>query len=573
VYAIGSEECERGIVASLLLPGAGEKHAWEAAVAGTLGPDYVRLDSAALGATHLIVCVHRALHKIITDVKTGAVATGLGNVIGNKGGVAVGFSVGNTSLLFVNCHLAAGQKAVARRNADWARIDAHLGIKTSTLDAEDAIAAAAGGGAAPLAAAGGGSAREDEVEEEEDEDEATETEALNDSVATVGEEGAATVVTAADNSPEAAPPHAALASTRYDRVFWMGDFNYRLGLGRKSGGKGAGAAAPEGGAGEGADGAGAAAAAPSAGLPRWSREDVDALVARRDTAALLAGDQLLFERAAGRVARGFAEGPLLFRPTYKLDRGADAYDSGPKRRIPSWTDRILFRSAQEAGVGGAGGGGGGGDAPAEAEAEVAAGRAALAVPGVTLLSYGAVTSLRTSDHFPVVAEFAVALRGAGVSGRRPSIDVPRHDALGGAGAGAGGRTSRAGSTASLAALATGTLSSRGGDLPPLPPRSRAPSAAAPTAAAPAAPLPAAPAPAPVPAPAAAVALPAPVAAPAAPTPVPPPPARAGLFSFLSGKRRYKAATVVPLPFPEVDAAKGGAAALAASPRSSLCAIV
>lgn len=38
----------------------------------------------------------------------------------------------------------------------------------------------------------------------------------------------------------------------------------------------------------------------------------------------------------------FAEMPLEFPPTYKLDVGTTIYDTGPKNRSPAWTDRILW---------------------------------------------------------------------------------------------------------------------------------------------------------------------------------------------------------------------------------------
>lgn len=34
---------------------------------------------------------------------------------------------------------------------------------------------------------------------------------------------------------------------------------------------------------------------------------------------------------------GYAEGPLLFAPTYKYDYGSDKYDTSEKMRIPAWT--------------------------------------------------------------------------------------------------------------------------------------------------------------------------------------------------------------------------------------------
>jgi len=54
--------------------------------------------------------------------KQGHKATGLGNVVGNKGGVAISLMVRDTSLCFVNSHLAARPERVAERNGNFADV-------------------------------------------------------------------------------------------------------------------------------------------------------------------------------------------------------------------------------------------------------------------------------------------------------------------------------------------------------------------------------------------------------------------------------------------------------------------
>ncbi|KAK9115611.1 hypothetical protein Sjap_014558 [Stephania japonica] len=57
-------------------------------------------------------------------------------------------------------------------------------------------------------------------------------------------------------------------------------------------------------------------------------------------------DQLRAEMVAGKVFQGMREGIIMFPPTYKFERhqaGLGGYDSGEKKRIPAWCDRILYR--------------------------------------------------------------------------------------------------------------------------------------------------------------------------------------------------------------------------------------
>ena len=42
---------------------------------------------------------------------------------------------------------------------------------------------------------------------------------------------------------------------------------------------------------------------------------------------------------AGLAFKGYEEGPLLFRPTYRYDLGTQNYDTSEKMRIPAWTGK------------------------------------------------------------------------------------------------------------------------------------------------------------------------------------------------------------------------------------------
>ena len=62
-----------------------------------------------------------------------------------------------------------------------------------------------------------------------------------------------------------------------------------------------------------------------------------------DYSTLISGDQLTTYLHNETVFAGYSEGPLIFRPTYKYDNGSDLYDTSEKQRVPSWTDRILYK--------------------------------------------------------------------------------------------------------------------------------------------------------------------------------------------------------------------------------------
>ncbi|XP_019366344.1 PREDICTED: 72 kDa inositol polyphosphate 5-phosphatase isoform X1 [Gavialis gangeticus] len=97
-------------------------------------------------------------------------------------------------------------------------------------------------------------------------------------------------------------------TTRFDDVFWFGDFNFRL---------------------------------------NQDREAVNLILNQNlemDMSKLLQYDQLLKEMKNGSVFKGFQEAAIHFQPSYKFDIGQDCYDTTSKQRTPSYTDRVMYRS-------------------------------------------------------------------------------------------------------------------------------------------------------------------------------------------------------------------------------------
>eukprot|EP01048_Picozoa_sp_COSAG05_P000844 COSAG05_NODE_26_length_29797_cov_35.911139_7_plen_78_part_00 len=59
-----------------------------------------------MGELRTYVWARLCLVAHISDVDVSSEATGVAHVVSNKGGVAVKFIIGSTSLCFYNCHLA-----------------------------------------------------------------------------------------------------------------------------------------------------------------------------------------------------------------------------------------------------------------------------------------------------------------------------------------------------------------------------------------------------------------------------------------------------------------------------------
>ncbi|GCB85307.1 hypothetical protein scyTo_0025918, partial [Scyliorhinus torazame] len=90
-------------------------------------------------------------------------------------------------------------------------------------------------------------------------------------------------------------------TTRFDEVFWFGDFNFRLDV---------------------------------------KRAVIDELLdstAGDSLRSILHYDELTKKLQEGSIFKGFKEAEISFLPTYKFDIGCDVYDSSAKKRTPSYT--------------------------------------------------------------------------------------------------------------------------------------------------------------------------------------------------------------------------------------------
>lgn len=94
---------------------------------------------------------------------------------------------------------------------------------------------------------------------------------------------------------------------------------------------------------------------------------------------LAQADQLYSEMLQeGGAFNGFSENKIKFYPTYKYDRGTSNYDTSEKQRVPSWTDRVVYRSTSDS--------------------------------KIESLNYNSVMDIYASDHKPVYSTFSCRVK-------------------------------------------------------------------------------------------------------------------------------------------------------------------
>ncbi|CAL0313154.1 unnamed protein product [Lupinus luteus] len=310
------------------------------------GKAFERMGSRQLAGLLISLWVRKNLRTHVGDIDAGAVPCGFGRAIGNKGGVGLRIRVYDRILCFVNCHLAAHLEAVNRRNADFDHIYRNMVFSRSSNLA----------GMVPylflscllafctylfwlLYSSGFPFLL-------------SVTAGVSTAVHTLRGTNAMGVPSE-EPKPEL---------SEADMVVFFGDFNYRL-----------------------------------FGI---SYDEARDFVSQRCFDWLREKDQLRAEMKAGKVFQGMREAVIKFPPTYKFERhqpGLGGYDSGEKKRIPAWCDRIIYRDTRSTPVS----------------------ECNLDCPVVSsILQYDACMDVTESDHKPVRCKFNVKISHAERSVRR-----------------------------------------------------------------------------------------------------------------------------------------------------------
>ncbi|KAL9658511.1 hypothetical protein ABK040_006051 [Willaertia magna] len=111
---------------------------------------------------------------------------------------------------------------------------------------------------------------------------------------------------------------------------------------------------------------------------KGNRKVVDKVLEMKELNVLLSNDQLTIERKKkDNIWSYFEEGEITFLPTYKFEKNSETYDQSKKQRIPSYTDRILFKPSKK----------------------------------ISLEHYDSISGVKYSDHRPVCATFSIDAKG------------------------------------------------------------------------------------------------------------------------------------------------------------------
>jgi hypothetical protein len=138
LIAVGTQENKTAMYEMM-----GASHPFDKKVADHLGKLFTLVgfhtmrDATGLFGIRLCVFIRKEHAKRVSGVEKSSQATGLGHVMGNKGGVMVKIELDGTSICFVTCHLAArdGDAHQLRREQDAGSILCGCRLGNKVLDA------------------------------------------------------------------------------------------------------------------------------------------------------------------------------------------------------------------------------------------------------------------------------------------------------------------------------------------------------------------------------------------------------------------------------------------------------
>ena len=130
---INTQECEKSLEKAVIFS---SHKLWESMIQFHIGIGYEHVVSQAMVGLHTAIYVMKGFGHCVSQPMMASLATGAGNIVGNKGAVGISLKFGEISLLFINAHLAAHQEKAWIRNMQFHKINSQLSLKGySKLDA------------------------------------------------------------------------------------------------------------------------------------------------------------------------------------------------------------------------------------------------------------------------------------------------------------------------------------------------------------------------------------------------------------------------------------------------------
>lgn len=125
LYIINLQECSK------------KRDVWGSAIRShceASGTNLEVLSTVRLWDMVLLILVKEQLARFITHVEADTIACGIGDVLGNKGGIAVSFHFRDTTFCVVNCHFAARAERLQQRQGNFMRIVQSLQLGLRSYD-------------------------------------------------------------------------------------------------------------------------------------------------------------------------------------------------------------------------------------------------------------------------------------------------------------------------------------------------------------------------------------------------------------------------------------------------------